>query len=83
MKKILIIGCALSLLSGPSLAQMSLGPDYYARVREGNALRDSARAQERQADSLRRIERYEHDRNLREDRQMRIDNRDRRDSYRR
>lgn len=67
------------LVVTPALAQ---GPDYFERQRTINALKDSARAQERQADSLRRLERIEHDRALREDRQSRIDNRDRRDRYR-
>lgn len=67
------------LVVTPALAQ---GPEYFERQRAINALNDSARAQERQADSLRRLERIEHDRALREDRQSRIDNRDRRDRYR-
>lgn len=80
MKKISFIPVIVGLLTvTPALAQ---GPEFYERQRAINALNDSARAQERQADSLRRLERIEHDRALREDRQSRVDNRDRRDRYR-
>lgn len=77
------IVCIITVIGGlltvtPALAQ---GPDFYERQRAINAFKDSARAQERQADSLRRLERVKHDRVLREDRQSRIDNRDRRDRY--
>ena len=83
MKKITLIPVIGGLLTvTPALAQVSMGPEFYERQRAINALKDSARAQERQADSLRRLERIEHDRALREDRQSRIDNRDRRDRYR-
>lgn len=70
------------IIATPVSAQVSMGPEYFERQRAINALNDSARAQERQADSLRRIERIEHDRALREDRQSRVDNRDCRDRYR-
>jgi hypothetical protein len=80
MKIITLMGAIVGLLTvTPALAQ---GPEFYERQRAINALNDSARAQDRQADSLRRLKRIEHDRALREDRQSRIDNRDSRDRYR-
>lgn len=82
MRIVVILATVLVGLA-PASAQTNLGPDFFARVREGNALRDAARAEERQADSLRRLERIEHDRALREDREARVRNRDRRDAYRR
>lgn len=54
----------------PAAAQMSYGGvRYFERID-----RD---------DALRRLERTEHDRALREDREARVANRDRRDAYRR
>lgn len=57
------LALALTIISGtvPALAQ------DFDRQRELNALKDSARAQERQADELRRLRQIEGDRARREE----------------
>ena len=56
-----IVCAVLALGSAPAAAQ------DFTRQRELNALRDSARAQERQADELRRLRQIEADRARREE----------------
>lgn len=68
MKHLVFLVACLMISEIPAAAQ-----NYY---------RDSARAQERQADSLRRIEQIEKDRYLREDRDRRNAERDSRSSRR-
>ncbi|GJD36463.1 hypothetical protein [Methylobacterium aerolatum] len=53
-------------LAGPAMAQTA-----YESPREANALRDIARAQERQADELRHLRQVEQDRARQEDRDRR------------
>jgi hypothetical protein len=66
MRNAIAAGFSLVILTLPVAAQ-----PYYESPRAENALRDAARAQERQAESLRRMEQIEHERNLREDRAQR------------
>lgn len=68
---------AALLVTSPALAQ-----PYYDNTRELNALRDAARAQERQAESLRRMEQLQYDRNLQADRAERNAARDARSARR-
>jgi Ni/Co efflux regulator RcnB len=73
MKKILIVGLSLAMLAAPAMAQSQ---------QELNYMRDSARAQERQADEMRHMRQIESDRALREDRAQRNYERDSRSSRR-
>jgi hypothetical protein len=76
MKRTDLVALALSLATMPVSAVAQDG------TREANALRDLARAQERQADSLDRIRQIEADRALQQDRARRNDARDARSSRR-
>ncbi len=67
---------AVALTSAPALGQS------INEVRAANAWRDAARAEERQADELRRLRQIESDRALREDRARRNAARDARSSRR-
>lgn len=71
-----VAGLALLVLAAPAVAQS------FDDTRAVNAMRDSARAQERQADELRRLRQIEADRALREDRDRRNAARDARSSRR-
>jgi len=75
--RLLPIGLIVVALSGPAAAQGSTD-----RTREVNALRDLARAQERQADELRRLRQIEGDRARQEDRDRRAAARDARSNRR-
>lgn len=71
-----LISLALALATAPALGQS------INEVRAANAWRDAARAEERQADELRRLRQIESDRALREDRARRNAARDARSSRR-
>jgi Ni/Co efflux regulator RcnB len=73
MKRILIVGLSLALLAAPAMAQSQ---------QELNYMRDSARAQERQADYSERSYRLQRDRSWAEDRAQRNYERDQRSSRR-
>ncbi|MCP2082734.1 UNVERIFIED_ORG: hypothetical protein J2W74_003920 [Methylorubrum zatmanii] len=60
-----LISLALALATVPALGQS------INEIRAANAWRDAARAEERQADDLRRLRQIEADRALREDRDRR------------
>lgn len=74
--RIIHLAFALPLIAGPAVGQT------YNEERAANALRDGARAQERQADELRRLGQLERDRALQEDRARRNAARDARSSRR-
>ncbi|MDV2984198.1 UNVERIFIED_CONTAM: hypothetical protein Q9R58_07780 [Methylobacteriaceae bacterium AG10] len=71
-----LISLALALATAPALGQST------NEVRAANAWRDATRAEERQADELRRLRQIEADRALREDRDRRNASRDARSSRR-
>ncbi|MRI56776.1 hypothetical protein D8770_22850 [Methylobacterium sp. DB1607] len=71
-----LVTLAVALASAPALGQS------INEVRAANAWRDAARAEERQADELRRLRQIESDRTLREDRARRNAARDARSSRR-
>jgi Ni/Co efflux regulator RcnB len=73
MKKLILATAALALLAAPALAQSQ---------QELNYMRDSARAQERQADYAERSYRVQRDRAWAEDRAQRNFERDSRSSRR-
>lgn len=73
MKKLILASAALALLALPAMAQSQ---------RELNYMRDSARAQERQADYAEKSYRIQRDRAWAEDRAQRNYERDQRSSRR-
>ena len=79
MKNLLLIGLFSLSMGSAAIAQDA---EYFARNRETNALRDAARAQERQADSLERLEQSERHREKMDDRAYRNHESDMRSSRR-
>ena len=71
------IASIIILAAAPAMGQtINMNSDYFRDVARDNAARDAARAQERQADTLRQMERNQRDRERRLDRQERNRRRD-------